>query len=247
MRFLIKQVVPIMVRFHKEWTGVFFNHGFRHVFEYAEQARLLAPMEHHPLLASSRLVLFNDNPSVTIAQLEEIAQTYPFRNRTIMHPGLWKKGGRWGKHCGHLMSLNHARPLWRDADFVLFAHPDVMLHPKAVTSLYAQLQAHPRVGFFVNNFSRPGCYKTDMFLFRPRRLPDTAFHPRMCKPFTLRDTVFPECSLYQHTRELGAEIVEMRALDGTNRPLNAYGKGGDGIQLGGWQHCHMRAPHGGCF
>ena len=69
----------------------------------------------------------------------------------------------------------------------------------------------------------------------------------MCKPFTLRDTVFPECSLYEHAHELGAAIVEMRALDGTNRPLNTYGKGRQGIQLGGWQHCHMRAPHEGCF
>ena len=240
-----------MARFHQGWAGVFFNHGFRHTFEYAEQARLLAPMGNHPLLASSRLVLFNDNPNVTIAQLEDIAHSYPFRNRTIMHPGLWAKGGRWGKHCGHLVGLGHARPLWRDADFVLFAHPDVMLHPEAVTSLYAQLQAHPRAGFFVNNFSRPGCYKTDMFMFRPRRLPETAFHPWMCKPFTLGNNVFPECSLYQHAHELGAAIVEMRALHGTNRPLNAYGTEAHALQLGGWQHCHMRAPHvglaGGCL
>ena len=212
--------------------GVFYVHGFRHRLEHVHHARLLLSAKEHPMVGTSRLILFNDNPKISAVELDGYyAAVYPRARRSIIRPGLWARGSQWGRNCGHLLSLNFTRDMWVHASFVVFCHPNVMLFPKAIVSLSDQLTMHPDGALFVLNFSQPDHFKTDLFMFRPRLLPSTAFGPTMCKPWP----TFPEASLWQHAAEMGAPTVVMHSWSGS--PLNTYGNRGS-IQPGGWWHTH---------
>ena len=207
--------------------GITIVHGHRHTWEYAEQAKVFHLSKSHWLVNSSDLLLVtNANGSATAqAVLSAHLAYYPHRSKAVSTPS-----NRGGFTCGHLDALADLAPLWRDAAYLLFLHPDVLLTRYAVNTIGLLMASYRDAAFFVTRFMDSSIeFDTDFFVVRPPLL-------QGANPFEGMCSCRPPCGKPRHNpsakpeRQLASTLnassfkrVEMCARFSFNRMPDALG------------------------
>ena len=151
-------------------NGLFFVHGHRHREEWSLHAGFLSLSE---WAKSTHVLIFCTDVTISTAWLMRRLALYPQAVKLLIHTGI-----NIGYRCGLLHSIAATRRVWARYSFVVFTHPDVFLLQPAPAELEravaidtdVALLATPTKMFWYGK-RRGGAFLSDLFVFRPARLP----------------------------------------------------------------------------